>query len=96
MLIDLHCHLLPGVDDGPTTMAEAVALARALVDCGVSVVAVTPHVTWEIPTTFPAVIAGVEELAACLRDEGVALDVVTGGEIRMSFAPSSTTTNCEH
>jgi protein-tyrosine phosphatase len=43
-LIDLHCHLLPGIDDGPATLEDALALARALVVDGVRHVVATPHV----------------------------------------------------
>lgn len=41
--VDLHCHLLPGVDDGARTPEDALEMARALVDVGVSTVAVSPH-----------------------------------------------------
>jgi len=41
--VDLHCHLLPGVDDGARTPEDALAMARALVAVGVSTVAVSPH-----------------------------------------------------
>jgi protein-tyrosine phosphatase len=41
--VDLHCHLLPGVDDGARTVEDAVEMARALVDLGFETVAVTPH-----------------------------------------------------
>lgn len=42
-MIDLHCHLLPGVDDGAQNMAEALVLARAAVDDGISCAVLTPH-----------------------------------------------------
>jgi protein-tyrosine phosphatase len=41
--IDLHCHLLPGVDDGARTVEDAVEMARALVDLEFETVAVSPH-----------------------------------------------------
>lgn len=41
--IDLHNHILPGLDDGPATMAEALELALALVGAGFSEVVATPH-----------------------------------------------------
>ena len=41
--VDLHCHLLPGVDDGARTPADALEMARALVEVGVTTVAVSPH-----------------------------------------------------
>ncbi len=43
-MIDLHCHLLPGIDDGPQTMEDALELARTAVENGVSRAVVTPHI----------------------------------------------------
>ncbi|MGZ5165376.1 MAG: tyrosine-protein phosphatase [Burkholderiales bacterium] len=42
-MIDLHCHLLPAVDDGPDTMEQAVAMACAAYDAGIQKAVVTPH-----------------------------------------------------
>ena len=42
-MLDLHCHILPGVDDGATDLDEAVAMARALVAVGFRGVAASPH-----------------------------------------------------
>ncbi len=43
-MIDLHCHILPGIDDGATDVSVSLAMARALVEQGVTVVACTPHI----------------------------------------------------
>ena len=43
-MIDLHAHLLPGIDDGPPDLAAALALADAAVRDGTRVVAATPHI----------------------------------------------------
>jgi protein-tyrosine phosphatase len=43
-MIDLHCHILPGIDDGAADLGVAVAMARAFVADGVTVVACTPHI----------------------------------------------------
>ena len=42
-MIDLHCHMLPGVDDGAATEKEALLMAQVAVDSGVTDVALTPH-----------------------------------------------------
>ncbi len=42
-MIDTHLHILPGVDDGPETIEEALALARALVQEGIHTAIATPH-----------------------------------------------------
>jgi protein-tyrosine phosphatase len=80
-VIDLHCHALPGVDDGPRDMAAALALARRQLAVGVTTVAATPHVCWDLPTDAPLIAAGVEDLRAALRDDGLPLRIVTGAEI---------------
>lgn len=44
-MIDLHCHLLPGIDDGPKELGDAIELARASVVNGITHAVVTPHIT---------------------------------------------------
>ena len=58
-MIDLHCHILPGVDDGPPNLEHTIALAKAQLASGVRRVLATPHVTWDIPTTSEQVRTGV-------------------------------------
>lgn len=43
-MIDLHCHLLPGIDDGPKTMEQAVAMAKYAVEQGIQRCVLTPHI----------------------------------------------------
>jgi protein-tyrosine phosphatase len=79
--IELHFHLLPGVDDGPTSMDDSLALASAAVSDGTRTVVSTPHVHAQHivdPTQIPA---DVEELVRCLRRERIPLDVLPGGEL---------------
>jgi protein-tyrosine phosphatase len=82
-VIDLHSHVLPGIDDGPRTLPESVAIARAAVEDGIRTLAATPHVRDDYPTTAERMAAGVEELRAELAREGVELDLVTGGEVAL-------------
>jgi protein-tyrosine phosphatase len=86
-MIDLHTHVLPGIDDGPATLQGSLALARAAVAGGTRVMVATPHVTWDHPENTAARIAeGVRDLRRALDDEGIALDVRTGGEVAMTRA----------
>jgi protein-tyrosine phosphatase len=83
-VIDLHAHILPGVDDGPDTLEESLALARAAVDAGTRVLAATSHVSHMFPTDpalFPGRLTAVRE---ALQEAGVPLDVVAGGELAPS------------
>jgi protein-tyrosine phosphatase len=86
-VIDLHCHALPGIDDGPATIEEALELARAQVAAGVRTVAATPHVSHHYAGNDAARIrAAVAELNAALAEAGIELEVVPGGEVALSRA----------
>jgi protein-tyrosine phosphatase len=79
---ELHFHLLPGVDDGPADLDEAVELARLAVADGTSLVTVTPHVRDLVSSGIVHdVVARVDEVAAGLRHAGVPLEVRPGGEL---------------
>lgn len=80
-VIDLHCHLLPGVDDGPGDLAAAVELARALVAEGVTTVAATSHVHPDFPNTAETLDRARAAVTKALEWEGVALEVVRGAEL---------------
>src|SRR6476646_7794988 len=43
-MIDMHCHILPGIDDGATDLSVSIGIAKAFVADGVTVVACTPHI----------------------------------------------------
>jgi protein-tyrosine phosphatase len=76
---DLHCHVLPGVDDGPQTMAETVAYAAAAARAGTSTIVATPHVEQVDVRELPDRVRAVR---AALSAEGIGLDVRCGGELR--------------
>jgi protein-tyrosine phosphatase len=83
-MIDLHCHYLPGIDDGPATMPEALALARAAVADGITHAVLTSHVH---PEQFPNQRRNLEiataEFAAQLAQAQIPLNVRMGGEARL-------------
>ena len=83
-MIDLHCHVLPGIDDGPETIAGSLALARAAVDAGVRTLVATPHVNWRYPNDAATIAAAAGELSERLAAEGVALELRTGAEVAMT------------
>lgn len=83
-MIDLHFHILPGLDDGPGTIEESVELARAAAEAGTTVVAATPHVRADHPFDLARIDTGVHELNQALETAGVALEVVAGGEVAIT------------
>lgn len=85
-MIDLHCHILPGIDDGPTALSGSLAMARKQLEAGVHTVAATPHVAPEMRNTAAAIAEGVAQLQAALEAERVPLRVVSGGEVHLGLA----------
>jgi protein-tyrosine phosphatase len=80
-VIDLHSHILPGLDDGARTIADSRALAKRSEEDGVTAIAATPHVRADYPTTAEEMERGVEELRADFRANDIAVQVLHGGEI---------------
>lgn len=81
--VDLHCHLLPGLDDGAPTMAHTIAHARRLAAARVTDVACTPHVKRR---DFPGIeLAALAELRAeaqrAIDDRGIGVRLHAGGEL---------------
>lgn len=83
-VIDLHCHVLPGIDDGPATVEEAVAIARAAARGGTRVMVATPHVSLRYRNDAPTIGRLVGELNARLEAEGVLIEVRPGAEIAIA------------
>lgn len=80
-MIDLHCHVLPGLDDGPETVEGSLALARAALAAGTTTLLATPHINrrYEIGPTH--VRAELDAFRQRLVRERIELDVRMGGEI---------------
>lgn len=83
-MLDLHCHILPGVDDGAATMEEALAMARRLADDGVTHVTATPHFNPAIRVPRTEVLRQVKRLNTELGRAGVPLAILPGSEIQVT------------
>jgi protein-tyrosine phosphatase len=82
-VIDLHSHILPGLDDGAEDLDDALEIARAAVADGIIAIAATPHVREDFPTTADAMERGVAKLRAALEREGIDLELLPGGEVSL-------------
>jgi protein-tyrosine phosphatase len=76
--VELHFHLLPGVDDGPADMETSIEMARMAIDDGTGLVTCTPHVR---DTEVREIPGRVEELRAALLEARVPLEVRPGAEL---------------
>jgi protein-tyrosine phosphatase len=86
--VEIHCHLIPGVDDGPKDWEECIALARALVRDGTTHIIATPHQLgrYEGRNAAKEIRLGVQELQRSLDEMKIPLHVAAGGEIRLDPA----------
>lgn len=80
-MIDLHAHILPGLDDGPRDMAGALAMARAAVAAGTRAVATTSHINIGFGLEPEDLAAARDALAGELAEAGIELELLSGGEI---------------
>jgi protein-tyrosine phosphatase len=82
---DIHCHCLPGLDDGPRTMDEALALCQRLVSEGIATVIATPHQLGRFDGRNDAarVRDATSMLNAQLQRAGIRLTVLPGGDVRV-------------
>jgi len=84
-MIDLHSHILPGLDDGSRTVEDARLLARRAAEDGVSAVAATPHVRSDYPTRAEEMERGVVRLREDFLEDGIGVEVLHGGEIDLGM-----------
>jgi protein-tyrosine phosphatase len=80
-MIDLHCHMLPGIDDGARDLSVSIEMARAFMADGVSLVACTPHI---LPGLYHNTGAQIRQATARLQQtlnrEGISLQLVAGAD----------------
>ncbi|HEX3911678.1 MAG TPA: CpsB/CapC family capsule biosynthesis tyrosine phosphatase [Solirubrobacteraceae bacterium] len=82
----MHCHVLPGIDDGPATIEDSLALARVAAARGTRTIVATPHVSHRYDNDPATIAALVEQVNDRLEQERVPLNVLAGAEISMTRA----------
>lgn len=84
-MIDLHCHILPGIDDGAVDLDISLAMARMAVDDGIKVTACTPHI---MPGVYenrgPQIREAIVRLQQVLDANGIDLKLVTGADVHIA------------
>lgn len=83
-LVDIHCHLLPGIDDGATDRRESLGMARMAVSDGITTTVVTPHQLGSYGQNLgPAIRAECDALRSLLDEHDVPLRVLPGADVRI-------------
>jgi len=85
-LIDLHCHILPGIDDGAADMDDAVAMAHQAAEDGIETVCATPHIRHDHDVRIEELERRVDELNRALDEHGLPVSVSRGGELAETAA----------
>ncbi|WP_223701269.1 tyrosine-protein phosphatase [Sutcliffiella deserti] len=84
-MIDIHCHILPSVDDGAKHMTESIEMARAAVQQGITTIVATPHHNdGKYLNIKTEVLEKVNELNARLKKEAIDLTILPGQECRIT------------
>jgi protein-tyrosine phosphatase len=85
--VDIHAHLLPGVDDGPSELEESLAMARAAFGSGTATLATTPHLHPDFPAVRVEEIASrCQQLREDLDSAGIGLELIAGAEVSLTWA----------
>lgn len=85
VLIDLHCHLLPGIDDGAPDLETSLEMARIAVADGIGTIACTPHIYPGLyDNNGPDILRRVIALQAVLNDAGIPLTLVAGCDAHLT------------
>lgn len=83
-MIDLHSHILPGIDDGAKSLEMSLAMARLAVEDGIHTMACTPHI---YPGVYMNDSAGIEAARLLLQREfdarGIPLNLLTGADVHL-------------
>jgi len=80
-VIDLHCHILPALDDGALDLADSVAMARVAELDGISAVCATPHIRDDHDVRIEELPTRIEELQRELGRQAVRVRIARGGEV---------------
>lgn len=82
-MIDLHCHILPGVDDGASHETESLAMLQAAIEEGITTIVATPHHNRQYTNEKQTILTKVEELRQLIQANHLSIEVVPGQEVRL-------------
>ncbi|WP_408008274.1 tyrosine-protein phosphatase [Pseudalkalibacillus sp. A8] len=83
-MIDIHCHILPGVDDGAANLEHSLEMAKKAVDEGITTIIATPHYNAHFQNSRSSIEQAVTKLNDVLQEEGINLQILPGQEPRIN------------
>lgn len=82
-MVDLHTHVLPGIDDGASDVEEAIEIVRLIAADGARTIVATPHVRDDYPTTPEQMARTLRDLREAVAAAGIEVELLGGGEISL-------------
>lgn len=86
-MIDVHCHILPAIDDGAVDVDDSAGMARQAVADGIERICATPHIRHDHDVRIAELARRVGEVNDELRGRGIAVEVIQGGEVAETALP---------
>jgi protein-tyrosine phosphatase len=84
-IVDIHCHVLAGLDDGPQSLEESLSMCRRALELGVVHIVATPHLPWLGEYQTDQVVSTYNLLRESLKKENLPLELSLGADIRISW-----------
>ena len=84
-MIDLHSHILPGLDDGPEELSESLRMLRMAKEDGIDIIVATPHVREGVyENSKKKILAERDKLKKEAQEEGIDIEILAGADIHIS------------
>jgi|WetSurMetagenome_2_1015567.scaffolds.fasta_scaffold02389_4 protein-tyrosine phosphatase len=84
-MIDIHCHILPGIDDGPSDMAESIEMARIAAGDGITTIVATPHLR-DGADMADIIASGAADLNRYLDELAIPVKILLGADINVMLS----------
>ena len=82
-MIDIHCHILPGIDDGAKTSGDTLTMLKSAIDEGITTITATPHHNPQFNNESPLILKKVKEVQNIIDEHQLPIEVLPGQEVRI-------------
>ena len=84
-MIDIHCHILPGIDDGPTDLQTTMEMLSIAAGDGITHIIATPHYRYGETPDMPDIQEKLQQVRAEMDKNGIAVKLLGGADIRLTY-----------
>jgi protein-tyrosine phosphatase len=84
-MIDIHCHMLPGIDDGPADLESSLRMARMAHADGITHIVASPHYSYGERPSASDIREALQRFSGTMKDQMIGLTVLQGADIRLTF-----------